>query len=114
MLFRQITALKRNAGEALFAFYNRLISKVYEYKRFLESSLDKATAISRSEQADDYILDTFILAVGMNFRHIIIDREPKSIQGAYALLIKLEVAAGTESNDGVEEKLDEMIGLLKI
>lgn len=50
----------------------------------------------------------------MNFRPIIIDREPKTIQEAYALLVKLETAANCKSNDGVDQKLSEVLSLLKL
>lgn len=75
---------------------------------------DKIIVKSRVAQAEDYILETFILAVGMNFRTQIIEKEPKTIQDAYALLKKLETATGVKSDDNVDEKLTEVLSLLKL
>lgn len=114
-LFRHITSMKQKSGEELFTFYNRLIAKNFEYSEFLKSSsIAKDVVDYRIDQANDYIRDTFIMAVGMNFRPVIINQKPKNIQEVYTSLMTLENSAGEESNDNVEDKLNQVLSLLKI
>lgn len=38
-LFREITVMSRERNESMFSFYNRLIAKVYNYKKFLLTTM---------------------------------------------------------------------------
>lgn len=115
MLFRQITSMKQKSGEALFKFYNRLIAKNYEYSEFLKSSsIERGIVQSRIDQAEDYIRDTFIMAVGMNYRPVIISQKPKTIQKVYTNLVTLENAAGEPSNDNEDDKFNQVLKLLTV
>lgn len=114
MLFRQITDLKKTNEENLFQFYNRLIAKCYEYKKFLSSTLEVTLASSRIEQAEKYILDTFLMEVGMNFRPILIEKNPRALQEAYNMLRKMEADAGVDRSDSIEHKLNEILSQMKL
>lgn len=115
-LFRELTDMTKGSDD-LFKFYNRLIAKCYEYKTFLKSTFeDKGTEFIefRVAQAEEYALDSFIMAVGANFRPLIRDKKPKNIQEAYNMLRDLEIGTGMDSSDGVDAKMSEMLHLLKM
>lgn len=80
-LFRELTDLEREPGEDLFNFYNRLVGKCFDYGKFMRTIFAdrKEMVRSRIEQAEEYILDTFIRSVGMNFRTSLISRQPLNI-----------------------------------
>lgn len=115
-LFRELTDMTKGKDD-LFSFYNRLIAKCYEYKTFLESTFkDKGLDFInfRVQQAEEYALDSFIMAVGMNFRAMIRDKKPKNIQEAYSMLRDLEIGTGCNSSDSTDDKLSEVLNLLKL
>lgn len=114
-LFRNLTSMKKEEGDDLFTFYNKLLQACHEYKLFLYDTLDdKATVQLRVKQAEEYILDSFIMSVGSNFRAIIRDKNPSNIVEAYRILVSLEESTGTKSSDQLEDKLNEVLKLLKI
>lgn len=112
-IFREIADMKRDVGESLFNFYNRLVAKCFEYRQFIGTSSDNGNNKFKIQQIEDYALESFIHAVNINFRPVLISKEPKTIQEAYAILQKFEVAAGVQGNDSVNDKLNEVIGLIK-
>lgn len=113
ILFRELTNLTKEPGEEIFRFYNRLIGKCFEYKKLLIKTLDDEQLIqSRLKLAEDYILDSFILSVGMNFRPILMSKKPKTIQEAYSMLRQLEMGSGSTRSDSYEQKLANIERLL--
>lgn len=57
---------------------------------------------TKINQAESYILDSFIKAVGVNFRPTLIYKNPKSIEEAYEMLRELEMSTGFTSYDDKE------------
>lgn len=114
-LFRELTSIKKNPAEDLYAFYNRLHTKCMEYRKLLFASNEKKDLLeSRMRHAEEYALESFIMSVGMNFRPLIMDKNPKNLQEAYTLLRNLEMGTGSKSSDSVEDKLSEMLQLMKM
>lgn len=115
-LFRELTDMTKGTDD-LFTFYNRLVSKCYEYNTFIRSTFkDKGLDFIefRVQQAEDYALDSFIMAVGMNFRPLLRHKKPKDLQDAYNMVRDFEVGTNTDSSDNADDKLSEVLNLLKL
>lgn len=113
LLFREMANMKKKHGEDLFNWYNRLVAKVYEYGKFLKPILDEATLKSRLDQANRYVMDSFILSVGMEYRPLLRNMKTKTIQEAYAALKEMEIQSQKKSGESSDDKMDEMLELLK-
>lgn len=114
VLFRELTDMTKEHGESHFCFYNRLQNKCLEYKQCIQNSeADPAVIVSRISHAEEYVLGSFMKSVGMNFRPIIMDKKPKTLQEAFTLMRDLEIKTGSKSSDSVEEKLAEVLNLIK-
>lgn len=103
-LFKDLINLKRNDKERLFEYYNRIIGSRNEYNKCIRTSLvDKTVVKVKLEQAEEYAVDLFVKAVGMNFRPYWITKEPDTIEKAYDLLRDMEMKSGALSSH--EEEL---------
>lgn len=93
--FRELMNLTRTSGETLFAYYNKLLNKCFEYQTFMSSTFDDKTLVeNRLNSAEQYILDSFLLEVSDNLRPHIRQKNPKTFKEAYRILRELEVSTG--------------------
>lgn len=113
-LYKDVVELKRDVGEDLFTFYNRLVFHSSEYDKFIWSTLeDPHLANFKINTVQEHILDKFILEVGMNLRPTLKSFKPKDIREAYQQLRELEMDLGCKSADNMEVQLAEVLHLLK-
>lgn len=110
-----IKNITRKSGEELFNFFNRLVAKCHDFRKFMNSTFSDRRELvdARVELADEYALDTFIKAIGMNFRPLVVSRKPRTLQEAFNYLRDLEMETGCTSNDSADQKLSEVLELLK-
>lgn len=114
-LFRDLTDVKKGSTDSLFDFYNTLVGKCYDYGKFMRTTFaDNPVLVkARIEQAEEYILDSFIRAVGVSSRTYILGKSPKNIQEAYSHLRELEMISGKTETESVDDRLGEVLKLLQ-
>lgn len=111
-LRKELHALKRNPGEELFAFYNRLVNHLHRYIKCVhDNSADSVVANLKVEIANDFILDLFMASVDDRFGAALWSAEPKTIQEAYKFIRDMEITLGTRQSS--DQKLDKVLVMMK-
>lgn len=108
LLYNLITA-KKTSSQDLFSFYNDLLHKCRQYLDFLHNGSDTLRFQFKKQQAEDYIKDSFVLAVGMNLRPTLVTMKPKDIHEAYNFYRNLEMETGMKSSDSNDLMINNQI-----
>lgn len=113
-LFTELVNVTRQDNERLFDYRNRIIGKRSEFKNLvLSTDTDKSEVHFKLKYAEKFAVNSFIMAVGMNYRPYIKQQKPKTVEEAYAILRELEISNGELSSHEVENKVDSNLVAIK-
>lgn len=114
-LFKELMDMQKNPGDTLYKYYNRLIAKCFEYKKFMNSTFgdQKAMVDERVALAEEYALETFLDAINVTLRLHVREKIPKTIQEAYKVLRELEIANNLSGEDSFDAKVSDAMERIK-
>lgn len=112
-LFNNIINLRKIPEDNLFKFYIKLKRSLLEYSKFIQFNTDVKHGSEKITKANESVLNSFILAVGMNLRPLLSQAKPKNLDEAYGELRRLEMTIDCKSSDSLEEVVDHVLNLIE-